>query len=153
MTWNSKKGHESGQEQSGQAGLGAARSFLQGKGLDRDRIEKVLYAVEVHSFSRESVLSLGGQDPPGCRPSGCHGAIGIARLFVTGGALGREMYHPQDPFCRDREPDDARWNLDHFIESFSSWNRHAYLCRKEACRKRARVLKQYLQDLEEEIGI
>ena len=48
----SKKGLQSGQEPSGQASASAARSFLQGKGLDRDRIEKVLYAVEVHSFSR-----------------------------------------------------------------------------------------------------
>ncbi len=151
----SKKGHESEQEQSGQAGLSAARAFLQGKGMARDRIEKVLYAVEVHSFSRGvRPVTLEARILQDADRLDAMGAIGIARLFVTGGALGREMYHLQDPFCRDRDPDDKRWNLDHFYRKLLKLKEGMHTsAAKHLAAKRARVLEQYLQDLEEEIGV
>ena len=151
----SKKGFKSGKEPSDQDSLGAARSFLQGKGLDRDRIEKVLYAVEVHSFSRGVCpVTLEARILQDADRLDAMGAIGIARLFVTGGALGREMYHLQDPFCREREPDDKRWNLDHFYRKLLKLEEGMHTSAgKRLAAKRARVLKQYLQDLEEEIGI
>ncbi len=151
----SKKGLKSGKEPSGQASARAARSFLQGKGLDRDRIEKVLYAVEVHSFSRGILpATLEARILQDADRLDAMGAIGIARLFVTGGALGREMYHLQDPFCREREPDDKRWNLDHFYRKLLKLEEGMHTsAAKRLAAKRARVLKQYLQDLEEEIGV
>jgi len=151
----SKKGQGSGQEPSGQAGLGAARSFLQGKGLGRDRIEKVLYAVEVHRFSRGIIpTTLEARILQDADRLDAMGAIGIARLFVTGGALGREMYHPQDPFCRERKPDDKKWNLDHFYRKLLKLEEGMHTSSgKRLAAKRARVMKQYLLDLEEEIGI
>jgi uncharacterized protein len=42
------------------------------------------------------------------------GAIGIARCLATAGTLGRPYYSENDPFCRQRPPDDRRWALDHF---------------------------------------
>ena len=150
----SKKGPGSVQEQFGQAGLRAMRAFLQGKGLDRNRIDQVLYAVEVHSFSRGvRPVTLEARILQDADRLDAMGAIGIARLFVTGGALGREMYHPQDPFCRDREPDDARWNLDHFYRKLLKLESGMHTSAgKRLAAKRSRVLKQYLQELEEEIG-
>ena len=151
----SKKGYGSVQEQSGQAGMRAVRSFLQGKGMDRDRIDKVLYAVEVHSFSRAIIpTTLEARILQDADRLDAMGAIGIARLFVTGGALGREMYHPQDPFCRDREPDDGRWNLDHFYRKLLKLESGMHTSAgKRLAAKRSRVMKQYLLDLEEEIGL
>ena len=151
----SKKGHGSGRELSGQADLSAARAFLQGKGLDRDRIDKVLYAVEVHSFSRGIIPTpLEARILQDADRLDAMGAIGIARLFVTGGALGREMYHLQDPFCREREPDDGRWNLDHFYRKLLKLESGMHTsAAKRLAAKRSRVMKQYLQDLEEEIGM
>ncbi len=151
----SKKGYGSVQEQSGQAGMRAVRSFLQGKGMDRDRIDKVLYAVEVHSFSRAIIpTTLEARILQDADRLDAMGAIGIARLFVTGGALGREMYHPQDPFCRDREPDDGRWNLDHFYRKLLKLESGMHTSAgKRLAAKRSRVMKQYLQALEEEIGL
>jgi uncharacterized protein len=150
----SKKGHESGKELSGQAALSAVRSFLEGKGLDRDRIEKVLYAVEVHSFSLGvHPITLEASILQDADRLDAMGAIGIARLFLTGGALGREMYNPQDPFCQDREPDDARWNLDHFYRKLLKLESGMHTSAgKRLAARRSRVMKQYLVDLEEEIG-
>ena len=151
----SKKGPESGQEPSGQAGLGTARSFLQGKGLDRDKIERAIYAIEVHRFSRGIIpTTLEARALQDADRLDAMGAIGIARLFVTGGALGREMYHPQDPFCREREPDDGRWNMDHFYRKLLKLEEGMHTSAgKRLAAKRSRVMKQYLQDLEEEIGV
>ena len=151
----SKKGLKSGKEPSGQASASAARSFLQGKGMARDRIEKVLYAVEVHSFSRGILpATLEARILQDADRLDAMGAIGIARLFVTGGAMGREMYHLQDPFCQDRDPDDKRWNLDHFYRKLLKLESGMHTsAAKRLAAKRARVLKQYLQDLEEEIGV
>lgn len=43
------------------------------------------------------------------------GAVGAARTFAVGGALGRPLAHPSDPICRQREPDDKVWSVDHFF--------------------------------------
>lgn len=42
------------------------------------------------------------------------GAIGLARCFTTGGALGRPLYRLDDPFADRREPDDRDNSIDHF---------------------------------------
>jgi len=41
------------------------------------------------------------------------GAIGIARTFTNGSD--RDLYHANDPFARQRPPNDNRYNLDHFF--------------------------------------
>ena len=42
------------------------------------------------------------------------GAIGLARVFYTSGALGGALFDSDDPLGRDRQLDDASWTLDHF---------------------------------------
>ncbi len=116
--------------------------------------EKVLYAVEVHRFSRGIV-----PETPEARilqdadRLDAMGAIGIARVFMTGGTLGRALYSPEDPFCRARVPDDGLWNLDHFYRKLLKLEAgmHTETARRLA-EKRAAVLRRYLRDLEEEIG-
>ena len=82
----------------------------------------------------------------------CHGAIGIARVFLTGGALGRHLYNPEDPFCKNREPDDGMWNLDHFYTKLlkleDGMNTETG---RRLAKRRGKVLRRYLTDLEEEI--
>jgi uncharacterized protein len=81
------------------------------------------------------------------------GAIGIARVFLTGGALGRELCHPDDPFCRTREPDDGKWNLDHFYKKLLKLELGMHTkSAKRLASARTAVLRRYLLDLEEEIG-
>lgn len=116
--------------------------------------EKVLYAVEVHRFSRGIVpRKLEAKILQDADRLDAMGAIGIARVFMTGGTLGRALYSPEDPFCRAREPDDGLWNLDHFYKKLLKLEAgmHTETARNLAG-KRAAVLRRYLQDLEEEIG-
>ncbi len=42
------------------------------------------------------------------------GAIGVARVFATGGSFNSGLWHPLDPFARNRDLNDKAWILDHF---------------------------------------
>lgn len=42
------------------------------------------------------------------------GAVGIARCMQVSGALNRTLYSFDDPFCEQREPNDALYSIDHF---------------------------------------
>lgn len=127
--------------------------FMKEIDLPEEKKAKVLYAVEVHRFSRGIVpATLEAKILQDADRLDAMGAIGIARVFMTGGTLKRSFYHPADPFCRSREPDDAKWNLDHFYRKLLKLESgmHTQTAKKIAS-KRAEVLRRYLQDLEEEI--
>jgi uncharacterized protein len=127
--------------------------FLKGLGIPQAVSEKVLYAVESHRFSKGIVpVTLEAEILQDADRLDAMGAIGIARVFLTGGALNRPLYKPSDPFCRSREPDDRKWNLDHFYSKLLKLESgmHTGTGRRLAA-KRAQVLKRYLKDLEDEI--
>ena len=135
-------------------GLKGLASFLESIGLEEGTIEKVLYAVDVHRFSKGIVpVTLEARVLQDADRLDALGAIGIARVFLTGGALGRELYHPDDPFCRAREPDDRKWNLDHFYRKLLKLELGMHTeSAKKLAEGRSTVLRRYLLDLEEEIG-
>lgn len=135
-------------------GTSTVQAFLERIGLDEERMRNVLYAVEVHRYSRGIVpITLEARILQDADRLDAIGAIGIARVFLTGGFLRRELYNPQDPFCKNREPDDGQWNLDHFYKKLLRLESgmHTESARRLAS-KRTAVLKKYLSDLEEEIG-
>lgn len=149
----SEKGKGSDQENAADDRQSQIRTFLGSLGLDRETEEKVVYAVDVHSFSKGIVpLTLEARILQDADRLDAIGAIGIARVFLTGGVLGREIYNPDDPFCRKREPDDGRWNLDHFYQKLLKLESgmHTTAGRRLA-KRRTEVVKRYLSDLEDEI--
>jgi len=154
----SEKKDDSRQGDSGNRGKGSAtwssEAFLKAVGMDEAAREKVQYAVDVHRFSRGIVpVTLEARVLQDADRLDAIGAIGIARVFLTGGSLGREFYHPDDPFCRTREPDDGKWNLDHFYRKLLKLESGMHTgCGRRMAARRTAVLKRYLGDLEEEIG-
>ena len=132
-----------------------ADDLLKKVGLSEGVRTEVLYAVEVHRFSKGiKPVTLEAKILQDADRLDAIGAIGIARVFMTGGNLCRALYNPQDPFCKTREPDDKKWNLDHFYRKLLKLESgmHTKTARELAGRRSA-VLRRYLADLEEEIGI
>jgi len=134
--------------------LGIADEFLEKKGLPEDIRNKVLYAIDVHRFSKGIVpATKEAKILQDADRLDAMGAVGIARVFMTGGAMGRKFYSPEDPFCKTRAPDDKMWNLDHFFRKILKLESgmHTETARRVASR-RTTVLKRYLGDLQKEIG-
>lgn len=93
----------------------AAAAFLGGIGYPAGKVPDVCHAIEAHSFSAgiaPRTLEAGVVQDADRLDS--LGAIGIARCLLVGGQLGRPLCAPQDPFCRERSPDDRRYTIDHF---------------------------------------
>lgn len=133
--------------------LKMVEDFMAGLGIQEDLRKKVLYAIEVHSFSEGIVPST--QEAEILQDADrldALGAIGIARVFLTGGSLMRNLYNPDDPFCSSREPDDKKWNLDHFYSKLLKLESGMHTkTARELARKRSEVMKRYLLDLKDEI--
>jgi uncharacterized protein len=131
-----------------------ARRFLASLNYPEDRLDEVVHAVEAHSYSagieprtREAAVV---QDADRLDALG---AVGVARCLLTGGALGSALYHPNDPFCADREPDDKAWMVDHF---YAKLFRLPATMRTKAGRREAErrvaVMERWLEALGQEIG-
>ncbi|WP_312242587.1 phosphohydrolase [Pantoea sp.] len=78
-------------------------------------LEPVAHAVQAHSFSAaiapETLEAKIVQDADRLESLG---AIGLARVFYTAGALGRPLFDSEDPLGKARELNDVSWTLDHF---------------------------------------
>lgn len=78
-------------------------------------IPAVMHVVHAHSYSAnvkaESLEAKIVQDADRLESLG---AIGLARVFYTSGALKRALFDSADPFARHRPVNDTHWTLDHF---------------------------------------
>lgn len=127
--------------------------FLSSTEFPDHKIDRVIHAIEAHSFSAgikpETTEARIVQDADRLDALG---AIGIARCFTVGGQLERAIYNPDDPFCESREPDDQKWNVDHFYTKLFKLpdTMHTAEARKQAL-KRVNYMKDFLNQLREEI--
>jgi uncharacterized protein len=81
------------------------------------------------------------------------GALGLARLFSTGGQLGRSLFHPTEIVPVDRDPEELKYTLDHF---------YTKLCKLKGsmrtpiggalAEKLTQRMVMFIDDLVEEIG-
>lgn len=93
----------------------AAAEFLRTAGYAERYLPAIEHAIAAHSFSaniaprtREAMVV---QDADRLDALG---AIGIAHCLMLGGAVGRRLYDPREPFPTTRRPDDAINTIDHF---------------------------------------
>ena len=110
-------------------------------------------AIRDHSFSQNKTpKSIVGKILQDADRLDAIGAIGIARVFATGGSLKRQFYNIDDPFCKTRKPNDKIWTVDHFYQKLlklaSLMNTKSG---KMEAQERTKVLKEFLNQLKKEL--
>ncbi len=131
-----------------------AVSFLHRAHYPAPYLDAIAHAIEAHSFSAgippQTIEAKVVQDADRLDALG---AVGMARTFMVGGALQRPLYHPADPFCAHRPPDDAVATLDHFYTKLLklAGTMQTAVGRHEAERRTA-FMHAYLAQLAGEIG-
>jgi len=131
----------------------AAGPIMEALGLTPREVAAARHAIEAHSFSA-------GIEPHTAEARILRdadrlealGAIGIARCFAVSGALGRPLFHPDDPFAAERNTDDGAWALDHFaVKLLKLPETFLTATGRRLAEERAAVMRRYLADLAREL--
>lgn len=130
-----------------------AEQILKKYSFSKEEITIVCDAIRDHSFSQnKKPTTIEGKILQDADRLDAIGAIGIARVFATGGSLKRSFYNIDDPFCKTRKPDDKIWTVDHFYQKLlkleSLMNTKSG---KIEAKQRTRVLNEFLKQLKQEI--
>ena len=130
-----------------------SKKILEKFAFSKDEITIISDAIRDHSFSQNKIpKTIEGKILQDADTLDALGAIGIARVFATGGSLKRPFYNIDDPFCKRRIPDDKTWAIDHFFRKLltleSLMNTKSG---KTEAKKRTRILEEFLNQLKQEI--
>ena len=130
-----------------------AKTILKKYDFTSDEITIVCDAISEHSFSQKKIpKTIEGKILQDADRLDALGAIGIIRVFATGGSLRRPFYNLDDPFCKKRIPNDKTWTLDHFFEKLLKLE---FLMNTKSgkieAKKRTKILKNFLKQLKHEI--
>ncbi len=133
----------------------AASAWLGDEGFPSELIAAVAHAVAAHSFSAgiapETPEARVVQDADRLDALG---AVGLARMFATAGAMGAALFHPDDPFHEtDRPLDDRAFSLDHLETKLLRLpgTMQTAAGRAEA-ERRADVIRRFVADLRTEFS-
>jgi len=130
-----------------------SKKILEKFDFSKEEITIISDAIRDHSFSQNKIpITSEGKILQDADRLDALGAIGIARVFATGGSLKRPFYNVDDPFCKKRPPNDETWTVDHFFQKLlkleSLMNTKSG---KAEAKKRTRILKEFLNQLKQEI--
>ncbi len=130
-----------------------SKLILKKYNFSKEEIIIISDAIRDHSFSQNKIpKSIVGKILQDADRLDAIGAIGIARVFATGGSLKRPFYNIDDPFCKTRKPDDKIWTVDHFYQKLlkleSLMNTKSG---KMEAQKRTKVIKEFLNQLKKEL--
>ena len=130
-----------------------SKKILEKFNFSKEEITIISDAIRDHSFSQNKIpKTLEGQILQDADRLDALGAIGIARVFATGGSLKRPFYNIDDPFCKRRISNDKICTVDHFFQKLlkleSLMNTKSG---KAEAKKRTRILKEFLTQLKQEL--
>jgi uncharacterized protein len=132
----------------------AALAYLHKAGYPEAYLAPIGHAIEAHSFTAniapQTIEAMVVQDADRLDAIG---AIGIARCLALGGAMGRQLYDPAEPFPISRPADDTVSSIDHFYTKLLKLGERMQTTagRAEAERRTA-FMQAFLAQLGEEIG-
>ena len=139
--------------QSSKIAAGKALSFLSSIGYPAEYLPAISHAIVAHSFSANiKPETLEAKIVQDADRLDALGAIGIARCIQVNTNLGVNFYSVNDPFCKQREPDDRRHAIDHFYSKLLklSGTMNTASAKVEA-EKRTSFMQLYLEQLGMEI--
>lgn len=91
-----------------------AKGFLAQTDFPSEKLDGVAHAIAAHSFSAGiAPQTLEAEILQDADRLEALGAIGIARMFHVGGAMGGHLFDADDPLAQNRPLDDKRFSLDH----------------------------------------
>jgi uncharacterized protein len=130
-----------------------AGGFLRASGYDVELIPAIEHAIVAHSFSAkippETIEAKVVQDADRLDAIG---AVGIARCMMVGTSFGIPLYHPDEPFPQQREPDDKQYVIDHFyVKLFTLVETMQTEAGRAEAGQRTEFMKAFLAQLEREI--
>ena len=130
-----------------------SKKILEKLDFTKKEITIISDAIHDHSFSQNKIpKTIEGKILQDADRLDALGAIGIARVFATGGSLKRPFYNIDDPFCKRRIPDDHTWTVDHFFAKlFKLESLMNTKSGKAEAKKRTRVLTKFLNQLKQEL--
>lgn len=140
------------QEASGLAAAEAVR-FLRSIDYPEQHLDNIAHAIAAHSFSAGiPPATLEAKVVQDADRLDAIGAIGVARCLLTGGALARPLYHLEDPFCQQRQPDDLAFTIDHFYRKLLKIGQtlHTKAAQAEAAQRNA-FMQAFLDQLRAEL--
>jgi len=130
-----------------------AVAFLATIAYPSEYYSAIHHAISSHSFSANILpASLEAKIVQDADRLDALGAIGIARCMQVSGALNRPLYSLDDPFCKERKPDDANYSIDHFYKKLYliSDSLHTPSAKREG-KEREGVMREFLDQLAKEI--
>lgn len=130
-----------------------AEKLLSEWGYPQDNIQAIKHAIAAHSYSANIMPeTLEAKIVQDADRIDSIGAIGVARMMMTGGKMDCTLYNEQDPFCQERDPQDRQWTVDHFYSKLLKLNSgfNTQAAQDEAQRRHDYMLA-FLQQLESEI--
>jgi uncharacterized protein len=130
-----------------------SKQILKKYNFTSEEIAIISDAISDHSFSQKKIpKTIEGKILQDSDRLDALGAIGIARVFATSGNLKRPFYNIDDPFCKNRIPDDQIWTIDHFYKKLlkleSLMNTKSG---KVEAKRRTKILKEFLRQLKQEV--
>ncbi len=151
--FNYPKGHPDS-ARSGEVCAQHARALLASLDAPAALVDAVAEAIRTHPFSLgETPATLEGKVLQDADRLDALGAIGIARCFATCTTMGRPFYHPDDPFCEGRAPEDKLWGVDHFYRKLLRVGEAMHTASaRDLARQRTAYLEGFLAQLRDELG-
>ncbi len=130
-----------------------AIKFLEEIKYESKYFKEIHHAIHAHSFSANiQTETLEAQIIQDADRLDALGAIGIARCFATGGVLNRSFYSAQDPLCENREPDDAKFTLDHFYKKLFKISETLNTSEaQKIAKERTQLMISFVNNLEQEL--
>lgn len=140
--------------QASQLSANKAEELLNNWDYPSQNMPAIKHAIAAHSYSANIVPeTLEAKIVQDADRIDSIGAIGVARMMMVGGKMDCTLYHEDNPFCHNREPQDRKWTVDHFYSKLLKLNSgfHTQAAKQEAQRRHDYMLN-FLKQLESEIS-